>query len=593
MTPLFVRTFFRKWFCFGAIATAAMFFAAPLAAQEPPVASADELADDAPLAGPPVAVLNVASVERVLEDVDYLFGSVDRGDMSDVVDGLLGNLGDLKGLERGKPFGAMLFLKPALVPQPVPVGYLPVADIGALTKTVELGPVTTKKITDDSYEIIGRRGTLYARLIGGYAFVASEEEVLDRELPDPVTEFAALTTRYDVAVDVHPENVPPGMRDLFLGLVRTQMQANLQQRDDESNAAHALRKSQGMSNLRMVEAFLKETRSITLGLDTSPQNRKAVLELVIEAVPGTLYLETLQGLAEEPSRFAPLLNDDLPLSFSINSRIDDHGHQLLTELFDLGKNQVARLLTRLNRGETGAPEPAGDPPAAESVVDPAASAVADKIFGPLKQTVDERNLDLFAQFRGDVERKFVMIAGAEVLGAAGMESAVRELIDRARAANPDGEDAFDVQYDAGQAGGVSLHKLTGRKIRESERRMYGDEFAVYFGFDSNAIWIAIGGPQAVTELDTAIGRIEEAGPVERNQTAAPFQIVVTANRWVGIGDNKANSEMAREAFSEGGDSLRIDFKPTEKGGRLRVEIEEGFIRLLGLGVARRYDESQL
>ncbi len=95
-------------------------------AQEP----AGDAAEDAPFAGPPVAVANVASVERVLEDIDYLFGSVERKDMSDVVSGLLGNLGDLKGLDRGKPFGVMVFLKPGIVPQPLPIGYFPVTDVG-------------------------------------------------------------------------------------------------------------------------------------------------------------------------------------------------------------------------------------------------------------------------------------------------------------------------------------------------------------------------------------------------------------------------------------------------------------------------------
>ncbi len=40
--------------------------------------AAGEAPEDEPFAGPPVVVANVASVERVLEDIDYLFGSVDR-----------------------------------------------------------------------------------------------------------------------------------------------------------------------------------------------------------------------------------------------------------------------------------------------------------------------------------------------------------------------------------------------------------------------------------------------------------------------------------------------------------------------------------
>ncbi|MBA3312669.1 MAG: hypothetical protein H0T47_05160 [Planctomycetaceae bacterium] len=559
-------------------------------AQEP----AGETAEEAPLSSAPVAVVNVASVERVLEDVTYLFGSVDRKDMSDVVTGLLGNLGDLKGLERGKPFGVMLFLKPGIVPQPLPIGYLPVTDIGSLTRTVELGPVTTKKIAEDRYEIIGQRRTLYARLIGEYAYVSAEDEALDRDFPNPLESFAALTTRYDVAVDVRPENVPPGMRELFLGIVRTQTQAQLQQRDKEPDAAYAFRKSQGMNNLRLVEAFLKETRSLTLGLDTSSQNRKAVLELVVEAVPDTPFLESLQGLADEPSRFAPLLDDEVPLSFSMNSKLDDYSKKAQTELLNAGELQLAKILTTLEREDSLGASTAEDGSAPlDEEPDPVATALAERIFAPLKKVVEGGNIDAFAQFRGDPEKKFVVIGGLEVPGAAGMETAVRELIDRVRSAKPEIEAAVDVQYGVAEVGGVSLHRIAPREIREERNRLFGDQLAFYVGFDSNAIWLAVGGPPAVPALDEAVTRSKDAGLAERNRPPAPFQLVVTANRWVGMDPNGKNTEMAREAFSEGEDTLRIDFRPTDKGGRLRIEAEDGFIRLLGLGVSRRYDESQL
>ncbi|MGC1274217.1 MAG: hypothetical protein WBC44_10960 [Planctomycetaceae bacterium] len=576
----------------------------PTAAQEdsgPADADAAETAEPDVLSGPPIAVVNVASVERVLEDVDYLFGSVDRADMSEVVDKLLGNVGDLSGLERGKPFGAMLYLKPGLVPQPAVIGYLPVADVAALAKTVEIGPVVTKKIAEGRYEIIGRHQTLYADLIGGYAFVTNDETLLDREFPVPNEEFASLTTRYDVGVEVRPENIPPGMRDLFVNLLRTNAQAELQQRDDESDAAYAFRKSQGMDNLRMVEALLKETRSLTLGLDTSRENRKAVIELVAVAVEGTAFLESLQGLAEEPSRFAALLDDEVPLAASVNSKLDEYSRQSQTDLLKAGELEVATILTRLEQGEppaatvedriAAADAKAGPAPKVEP--NPADSALAARIFDPLKAVVQDGNLDAFVQFRGDPEKKFVAIGAVEIPGAAGMESAVRELIERVRTARPEAAAAFEVQYGAAEAGGVELHRLAGREIREEDKKLWGDAPALYVGFASDAIWAAVGGSRAVEVLDESITRVKEAGPVERNRAAAPFQIVITANRWVGIDPDAENLDLAREAFEEGDDTLRMDFRPTEKGGRLRIEIEEGFIRLLGLGVSKRYDESQL
>lgn len=569
-------------------------------AQEPTT----ETEAEAPLDAPPVAVVNVAGVERILEDVDYLFGSVDRSDMTEVVNGLLGNVGDLNGLERGKPFGVMVFLQPGVIPTPTPIGYLPVKDAAALARTVELGPnLKAKKVTEDRYELIGPRRTIFVRLVGEYGFVAAEAELLDREFPDPAIEFAGLSTRYDVALKVQPESVPPGMRDLFLTLLRTRAQADLQRRNNEPEAAYAFRKSQGMQNLRMVEAFLKETRSLTLGLDASRESRKAVLELVIDAVPDTPYLEALQSLAEEPSRFDSLLDDDVPLAFSLNSKLDDYSKNAQSDLLNLGERQAAVLLTKLERGDPldspapsqgdSQPPPADPQPAAEVEPTPAALDIASRIFGPVKAANEAGNLDAFAQFRGDAEQKFVVIAGVELPGAAGMDAAVREFVDRFRAAVPEAAAAVEVQYGAAEAGGVSLHRLAPREVDEDGRRIFGDAPALYVGFGQDAIWLTFGGPTAVETLSEAIARVNETSPVERKQPAAPFQLVVTANRWLGLDPSAENLDIAKDAFEDGDDTLRIDFRPTENGGRLRIEAEEGFIRLLGLGVSKRYDESQI
>jgi hypothetical protein len=573
----------------------------PLAyAQDPPTETEAEALVDTP----PVAVVNVAGVDRVLDDVDYLFGSVERSDMTQVVNGLLGNIGDLNGLERSKPFGVMVFLQPGVIPTPTPIGYVPVKDAAALAVIVQKVPnLRAKKVSEDRYELVSPRRTIFVRLIGEYAFVAAEAELLDREFPDPAIEFAGLTTRYDVGLKVQPESVPPGMRDLFLTLLRTRAQADLQRRDNEPEAVYAFRKSQGMQNLRMVEAFLKETRSMTLGLDASRESRKAVLEMVIEAVPDTPYLETLQGLAEEPSRFNSLLDDDVPLAFSLNSKLDDYSKTAQSELLNLGEQQAAVLLTKLERGDPltpvapaadGATEaPADAQPAAEIEPTPAALDIAARIFAPIKAANEAGNLDAFAQFRGDPEQKFVALAGVELPGAAGMDAAVREFIDRFRAAVPEAAAGVEVQYGAAEAAGVSLHRIAPREIDEGGKRIFGDSPALYIGFGQDALWLTFGGPKAVETLGEAITRVNEASPVERKQPAAPFQLVVTANRWIGIGPSAENSALARDAFEGGDDTLRIDFRPTENGGRFRIEAEEGFIRLLGLGVSKRYDESQI
>ncbi|MBC7816553.1 MAG: hypothetical protein IAG10_06675, partial [Planctomycetaceae bacterium] len=47
--------------------------------------------------------------------------------------------------------------------------------------------------------------------------------------------------------------------------------------------------------------------------------------------------------------------------------------------------------------------------------------------------------------------------------------------------------------------------------------------------------------------------------------------------------------MQKKAFSGDDDKLRIDFKPTDQGARIRLQFDESFMRLMGLGVSRAID----
>ena len=51
------------------------------------------------------------------------------------------------------------------------------------------------------------------------------------------------------------------------------------------------------------------------------------------------------------------------------------------------------------------------------------------------------------------------------------------------------------------------------------------------------------------------------------------------------------NSMQKTAFSGNDDKLRIDFKPTDQGARIRLQFDESFLRLMGLGVSRGIDSN--
>jgi hypothetical protein len=58
-------------------------------------------------------------------------------------------------------------------------------------------------------------------------------------------------------------------------------------------------------------------------------------------------------------------------------------------------------------------------------------------------------------------------------------------------------------------------------------------------------------------------------------------------------EEAGQQEFAKQALKEQSDGLRISVQPTETGTRSKATLDEGFIKLVGLLLARRFDRSQL
>lgn len=552
----------------------------------------EDPAETTELPGEPIVVVNIASIDRVMEDIDYLFGTVERKDMIDVIDGLLEDIGNLEGIPRDKPFGMMLFLKAGLAPRPAATIYLPVDDAAAIIESLSIVGVAVKETSEGHYKLDGDGVTgelQFVRLVDGYAFWTESELEMERDFPDPAEAFESLTTRYTAAVELRPKSIPPGMRKLFLNIVRSRTQGELQQRDDEPDMAYAIRKARGLRNLHALEVILTQTESLTFGLDVSKKSEQAVFELVIEAEAESAFLESLHELAEKPSRFAPVDEGNAAIDLAVNAMINQETAEVYTQLFKESEAALARALTRMQRGL----EEADGEGEVVVTADPITEALAKRLFEPLLELLESRNIDGFTQYLKTEAGQYYLIGALEVPGATRMETPLREIVNRIRSAQPKAAELWRVEYDVATFGNVSLHRLVPAKIGEDAKRNFGEDFAIYVGFGPNAVWFGFGGAPVSEALEQAITRVTDASLAEKRRDEAPIRLTVNAKRLLGMSESEGDLIMLREAFSEDNDSLRINFRPTKTGGRVRFELEKGFIRLLGLAISQEYDENQL
>ena len=592
----------------------------------------------------PVALLSFAGVDRARSDVGFLFETVDRGDMTEVVDGYLDFVNDLDGVDKTKPLGVMLFLKPGFVPIPAPVGFVPVTDVQALRESVSFGDsVSTEKLRDDLFEIKGPRNTLFALIAGGYALVSNEREFLEENrLPAPLPIAGPLAARSDVAVAGLPKNIPPGMRSLFQNFLRQNTQTQMQRRDNEPEAAFRVRKAQAKRNLEVFEAMLEGSDAIRLAIDASAERRTVEIELDFEAIAGTKWAEAFAQSENRATPFDVLYDGDAPLSVVAGTQLAEWDVEVLTEQITVGQDEIAAFLSGLRPENDDAPE---SPRQAELVanreaggsdydlVDPAARRLAEDVTEPILVTVENKELDFMLQFRRDERPGGMTILGAARIGQSErFAAAVPKLLERIAAVNPEfdriltlnvetvddvtwhefdftaadrattqeGEEVVDLKV-PGTDETVSrpIGQEDGLEPADDDDigvRFFGGRPSLHLGLGRDAVWVVVGADGALEQAQTAVRTVREQQGRLGAPPRAAIRAAVNVTGWFGdtVDADDEGALRGRDAFDPDNDRATIDFLPTPAGGgRLRVVLDEGFLRFLALSITDGYDQSQL
>ncbi|MEO1999971.1 MAG: hypothetical protein ABGZ17_32415, partial [Planctomycetaceae bacterium] len=464
----------------------------------------------------PLVTINVASVNRILGGIDQIFSQADRSEIAEMLTGMLSNVGNLKGLDRDKPFGMMLFLKTGLPPQPEPIGYLPVDNIADLMKTVEIGPVSMRKVDGDNrYELAGANRTLHVLLQDGYAFVGNTPDLLDRKFPNPETVNSQLSTSYDIALNLNLTTIPEAIKSVFVTFLKANSQSELQQRDGERDSAFRVRRANGESTLEFIEQLLTQCKSMTIGVRASPTDKNAVFDININALEDSTFATYLTDLAGRQSYFDCLLDETTPFALSVSWMMDKREKKSVLEILDVAKNEIAR-------GLAGRDEDDEDEAENKNKKDNTAQQEGplQDIFKSLKATAEEGHIDFFMQMEGKPAEGFTLIGGARIAEGRRVASALQNVLQLIQERS---EDAT-IELNASSHQGVTFHRIQGPN--DDDSRLFGEDPAFFVGSSSKTIWFCLGGNDALPTMTSAIDRVLEdlASPKER-APSAPFQIV--------------------------------------------------------------------
>lgn len=544
--------------------------AGPALAQQQPAAPAT------PPARRPLYIFNLASVSRALTNTGKMFEAAGRPDMIEVIaEYMASSLGDIGGIDRELPIGQMAFLdSTVLPPQPRFVSYIPVTDFAAFFQTMELSGGRAVQKSDTEFEIQYPNFTIPVRLQNGYLFMPPPSQELPTfDLPDPRELTADLTRRYDVAMSLPITNVPEGIRNLFATVLKSQGSANLQQHDNESDAAFEARRLQGDALLELLTLILTDGKEVTLGLDVTEDGRRAAVELTVIANAKSQFSGYLGRITGKQSSFNPLMNSNDPLRLSMSWNAGKYEKQLLQGSIDSLRNYLTNLLPE---SSTGAIEGLGK---------------------SLSATVEQGHLDGLMKIVPNDDGQMMLYGGVKIVGGQTFDRSLREvLMQTGMVAGP----RFKIDLDTHRHNEVSLHRITrdGGFGGGSERRTYGEGATFYLGAGGSTLWFGYGQDSVVNALDQAVDSMTSSTSVRAATTNAPLQGVFRLKPWLNLPTGNGQRaqfqrDLAVQATKDGNDELNLEMQPLDDGMRVKIQIQDAFVKLLGLGLATWYDQSQM
>ncbi len=636
----------------------------------------------------PLAVICAAGFERWMGNMDYLFGAIEREELSDYVGGKLSKVNDLKGFDKDKPFGMLIFLRPGLIPQPYPVTFVPVKQLSDVLGTMANGPFKVKKIDDTHYDLLAGNTTFYCRLAGDYAWIATQADQLDYDFPDPLTITKRLADRYDIALEFNLTQVPEGMKHIFLDFLRASTETSIQQRDGEPNTAYQMRRLNALDTLDWLDQLLLQGERLTFGAKVDSKTKHATIEIDVMAKQDSAFAKALQDVATRPSYFSNVIEDDVPLTFSMSVMMTPQNQKRFAEFFEHAEQDAAEQLVNVLEGKKTAepkkPENAAAPPAdapkstglpkskrgatghkAPKAKVPVPPALHD-IFESLRATAKTGHVDFFVQFMADSKSdgapQFSLMGGVKVADGTKFAGGVTEILQQLK--DRPGMARMDVSIDT--HAGVTFHRISSDGLDKDPgaAETFGSKPAVYLGVGSQAVWFALGQSDALSQLKLVIDRVNTE-PVARpdRRDFIPFQFHMHMKKWIELGEANGDKRMERietaiseqekaqkaaaqaqaaksgdapkapaneaaanpgprpagqggrtpqeafraqtaeqrragmaswnslqkKAFSGNDDKVRIDFKPTDQGARIKLQFDESFLRLMGIGISRGMD----
>ena len=523
---------------------------------------AHRLGADEP-AGPgvePVMVVRLAGVDRLLEDVDQVLEAGEAVQFRPVVRGFISSLNELRGIDRSRPLGGMLFLPPDQ-PDAPPTGllFVPLANLDELRTTLaSLGQTLEETSEREVYRWRAGRDEQRVRIVGDYACVTDERRPAP---PVSADQLEALLKEFpgdpDIALRLRRAGLPAALLDRARQRLEQDLLQELQRSPDEDEVEHELRGDLLRSVADAVTTLLSDTESFTLLCDLPAAPQPLRWELHLAATPEGRLARWLPQILARPERLASVGTDSAALRWR-------HALVLPPAMRDLGRRLVALARMRVEqRYDARVPEDV--------------RRDIGRLFDALEATLAAGRCEGVLEFLPTPSGHFVLAAAVGIEHVEAVDAAVRGLLPHARQSS----EVRSVALDCFRIGDLAFHRIEGQEVRRRDARLYGDDVALHIAVGRGALWLVLGGAPTEAALHSLLGA--DGSPATSD---APIQLELHLKPWVEFASRLERNtrqrltEIAREVLAEGGaDAAQVRLTSTPAGVVFQVTIGRDYLRL--------------
>jgi len=518
----------------------------------------------------PILVVSISGFQELKDDITYLAKATDNGDKTAPFDAVVD--GFTTGLDKQKSIGAIVTMDGD---QPSVVGFIPVKNLNQLLGSLAavIGPT---KDAGNGLKSVGG-GTAFIKEQDGYAFLAQKASQL-QNLPDPVKALGTLPKQYDIAIEANIQNIPKEYRTMGLGFMKQGLEAQLNtKQDNETDAQFEFRKQMAATQIKQIERFMDEGDRITFGWSVDRTGKKTFLDFVITAVRGSKLAQQLATLKESTTKFSGLLKGDAPIAMSM--AIENKDPEEIDNAVAQIRSYKETLLDMIEDSDEFEDDDQ------KKLVKGWASQAMDIV----QKTVEAGRFDAALAFTSPPGSTSTLLAGVHTVDGKGLEKIAMEVL---KMAEKEQEDFPKVQYNVTKHGAVNLHALAipiPQEDAENFRKIFGDKPMLYLGFSPDTVWLAAG-TGSLDPLKVAIDASGERKPTTPMMMTASLGSIMRLAAEV----NKENPALMplANAIQPGSDHVRMLVEAIDSGERIRFEVEEGVLKLIGMGAKLQKDLEQ-